>query len=690
MKEHQKKYYGSLLFIVVLIVATAVVLQKSGSDDIWKGDVTGMAAAPSQYKSLLESGGSFYMYAYYSRGGLEKWSGSYDRGQYLLKNIDSGEITTYSSYENFYEAFFVIYSSADAANAEVYDSSLTRTENYNYGDQSLLVTSPSTTTVISTATTRSTSSRTTAIAEPVTTTAGTTTRTTTTLPTENVVFAKTEGTKKITIYSAAQTDVGANQIDGQVFIEDTNSHTLTAYNLIDVRGRTYFATSVSGTTILVDLISGHKYEQQGDVLYKVAETSNDLSSELLDSIYSAAFTDSATNEDLKVAIQGAAKRPELLTEEEQKRKNYETIAAELGLGEEGAARIQGEDEAVNGYLSNTLKEKSIYYDVSTNQYFGTTNGVNIVHDSNGNTGTAIIVSKNDQSMTYYVFKEKAGFGEATYSYCTSVLNGICNDPKPYTGENTEGFSEAIEKAKKEERRIQDAVQEEMRRCKNNNLVCTLMDGDTRITATARQEAYMNKIYEQQEAQVKGLLTGWLNNFIENGCCGWGGLGGWSRGVPADICASIFGLEYYKQDGWTRVPRNASADQLQSKLIANSRTVIIEGEKEEITESLFRYAYTMKLLANESVEWQTYMYNSCTAETSVDVFYDYGYLAPGAYFSFHYAGAGDVDMIFDCTQEDCLYDQACVAFTDGSAPTCVSLVHGAGFESPDAGSDYDCI
>ncbi len=35
-------FYGSLLFIIVLILATAVVLQKFGSDGFGKGDVTGM------------------------------------------------------------------------------------------------------------------------------------------------------------------------------------------------------------------------------------------------------------------------------------------------------------------------------------------------------------------------------------------------------------------------------------------------------------------------------------------------------------------------------------------------------------------------------------------------------------------------------------------------------------------------
>jgi flagellar biogenesis protein FliO len=40
MKQHQKKYYGSLLFIVVLILATAVVLERFGSAD--SQDLVGM------------------------------------------------------------------------------------------------------------------------------------------------------------------------------------------------------------------------------------------------------------------------------------------------------------------------------------------------------------------------------------------------------------------------------------------------------------------------------------------------------------------------------------------------------------------------------------------------------------------------------------------------------------------------
>ncbi|MEK6922018.1 MAG: hypothetical protein AABX82_09065, partial [Nanoarchaeota archaeon] len=344
-------------------------------------------------------------------------------------------------------------------------------------------------------------------------------------------------------------------------------------------------------------------------------------------------------------------------------------AQELGLGEDGDKVLEGEETAIEEYLETT-GHANVEYDPTTGQYSGTIGDYEVSYVKDN-----LAVTLADG--TTVVYKDTSTI-PATYRTA---------DGKKVDADDVKNARETLSKAQIEVDKLEANVQKQLKNCENEKKECLITytenGKEVRVSATARQEAYMNKIYEQQEAQVKGLISGWLNNWLDDI------LGGWSRGVPAGICAHIFGLEYYKQDGWTRVPMNASTDQLQSELIANSRTVIIEGEKEEITESLFRYAYTIKLLANESVEWQTYMYNSCTAETSVEQFYDYGYLAPAAYFSFHYAGAGDVDMIFDCATEDCLYDQACVAFTDGSAPTCVSLVHGAGFESPDAGSDYDC-
>ncbi len=397
-----------------------------------------------------------------------------------------------------------------------------------------------------------------------------------------------------------------------------------------------------------------------------------------------------------VSIEFADAKAFIMTEaQKQEYQRYaEQIAQQLGVTSEEAYQIVvGEREAINSYIY-LYKEayNDIQYDPTTGYYSGTTSdGTVIFHDEEGNTGTMVTTKVTGGTTDVYIIKNKAGFGKATYSSCAAadIVDGICGDPQPYKGE-TEGFSDAINGARDAEEDIEEAVQDEMERCKKATIEnpCQLtydqVDTKKSITTTARMQAYQNMIYQQQENQVRGLLTGWLNNFIDKK------LGGWSRGVPAGICAHILNFEYYKQDGWTRVPSNSSAEQLQSKLIANSRTVIIEGEKEEITVSLFRYAYTIKLLANQSIEWQTYLYNSCSGKTSVEQFYDYGYLAAGSYFSFHYAGAGDVDMIFDCTKEDCLYDQACVVFTDGTPATCVSLVHGAGFETPNAGSDYDCV
>ncbi|MEK6867476.1 MAG: hypothetical protein AABX98_01500, partial [Nanoarchaeota archaeon] len=458
--------------------------------------------------------------------------------------------------------------------------------------------------------------------------------------------------------------------DGQVFVQ--KGDTISAYNLVKVGDKTYFATTEGDKTILVD-IQGNKYEQRGNVIYNTNTKSDVIS----DTLLAALVVKDRESDGQITAILAKAEQTSLITEEQYKTQQYQEtatqIARDLSISEnEAMIMLNGEETAIEGYLDQSEVYKDVEYDPTTGQYSGTIGDYEVSYVKDN-----LAVTLADG--TTVVYKDTSTI-PATYRTA---------DGKKVDADDVKNARETLSKAQIEVDKLEANVQKQLQNCaKKNSDDCLITYDDEsgnkiKVSATARQEAYMNKIYEQQEAQVKGLISGWLNNWLDDI------LGGWSRGVPAGICAHIFGLEYYKQDGWTRVPMNASADQLQSELIANSRTVIIEGEKEEITESLFRYAYTIKLLANESVEWQTYMYNSCTAETSVEQFYDYGYLAPAAYFSFHYAGAGDVDMIFDCATEDCLYDQACVAFTDGSAPTCVSLVHGAGFESPDAGSDYDC-
>lgn len=355
----------------------------------------------------------------------------------------------------------------------------------------------------------------------------------------------------------------------------------------------------------------------------------------------------------------------------EKQQKLTSLATEYGVS---VSDITNEEDAINTYLKSAGAPYVGYiYDAATGHYTGGTYGINYVGD---NMGITVKETKEGKETTQTVYKEREK-GKTTYYVCT---NKDCSETEKV--KETDALKKQFREAEKEQDRIGTSVGNEVRSGGIQNKV--IINGKEVVLKTTIAEAhYLQKQYEQQAVQVKGLLTGYLNKWLDKQ------LGGWSRGVPAGICAQVFGLEYYKEAGWNRVPMNASSYELQSRLLANSKTVIIEGEKEEITDSLFRYAYTLRLLANQSFEWQTYLYNSCSQETSEEVFYDYGALGAGEYYAFHYAGAAERDMIFDCAQEDCLFDQACVEFTDGSEAVCVSLVHGAGFETPNAGSDYDC-
>ncbi len=352
----------------------------------------------------------------------------------------------------------------------------------------------------------------------------------------------------------------------------------------------------------------------------------------------------------------------------EKQQKLTSLASEYGVA---VSDLTTEEDNINRYLKQNYEKENWKYDAATGHYTGGTNGITYDGD---NMGITVTETKDGKETTQTVYKSREK-GKTTYY----TLDKDGDEEKV---KETDALKKQFREAEKEQDRLVNSVGNGIRSGEIQNKI-TINGKEVVLKTTIAEAHYLQKQYEQQKAQVKGLLTGYLNKWLDKQ------LGGWSRGVPAGICAQVFGLEYYKEDGWTRVPMNASSYELQSRLLANSKTAIIEGEKEEITESLFRYAYTLRLLANQSFEWQTYLYNSCSQETSEDVFYDYGSLGAGEFYSFHYAGIADRDMIFDCAQEDCLFDQACVEFTDGSETVCVSLVHGAGFETPNAGSDYDC-
>jgi hypothetical protein len=488
-------------------------------------------------------------------------------------------------------------------------------------------------------------------------------------------YTETSGAVSIYIYPS---EVTFGNKKGQVFITTVNGEGLVTsvdevYNLIkDQNKNTYFATTKEDTTYYT--LSGEEYTPEevtatfeGETVgtYFYLQNSGSKSDVLTDEMLSK-MAETLNEMDIQIGELFLSKE-----EASQAAHTAEITAFAQSMSSSGISEsaIQNEETAINNYLHKEGSQYSkVSYDVTTGQYSGTFGSSEIAWDSDRMYVTS-------EGKTYYSEKKN---GRPVYYECTK---DDCSQANILSGDDAKTAKTAYKTAEDAYEKLQETINDEMEKCKKDKTNCQLTTGKTAITESVRQSAYLNSIYEQQERQAVGVLTGYLNKWINKV------LGSWSRGVPAGICR-IFGLEYYKNQGWMAMPANTSATQLQSTLIENSRTIGIDGEKEEITENLYRYAYTIRLLSNASIEWTTYLYNSCAQKDSTEQFYDYGALGSGDYYAFHYAGAGEQDMIFDCATEDCLYDQACVQFSD-SAPVCVSLVHGEGFTTPTAGSDYDC-
>jgi hypothetical protein len=338
-----------------------------------------------------------------------------------------------------------------------------------------------------------------------------------------------------------------------------------------------------------------------------------------------------------------------------------------GAAEELIKEVQG----INTYLSSTLGKSGWSYHGGS-AYSGTLDsGTQVGRSAEGDVWVLI---PGDSSGTK-LYREGAGLVAKYYTIRESDGSKVYKDRGTVKSEEKKALAEANKQVKQ----VSAKVEADRRAGKIIG-----PDGEALTRAGYVQRAQMEVEYKKIEAYNQARFVGLLNSLLDEK---WGA---WSNGVPSKICAKVFGLEYYKQDGWTRVPENSSAYQIQADLLKNIRTVMIEGEKEEIFEGMYRYAYTIRLLTNSTVQWETYLKNSCTKETSIEVFYDYGLLYQGQHFLYHYAGSQTQDMIFEQDIDPVyLFDTACVQFDDEFDPYCVSLIHGNGFATPDEGSEYGC-
>ncbi|PIN79384.1 hypothetical protein COV16_04520, partial [Candidatus Woesearchaeota archaeon CG10_big_fil_rev_8_21_14_0_10_34_8] len=442
---------------------------------------------------------------------------------------------------------------------------------------------------------------------------------------------KSEG-KTIKISNVELTDEKTKK-EGNIIVYDDNNKAIAAYNIIkDEDGTVYLGTTITenGEDVYyyIDVNKEEMCDEAGNcrVYSDKILPLEDIKDELQESgAYKKAVAtiESSTEEDI-FPIRVAEEKARA----EARSKQLSNLASELSKSgiTVTEADLDAEEKAINNYMADEY-EGDVYYDVTTGHYEGKIGEYGVLYN-----GDDIGIYVKTETYNGYVYKHKEN-GKTTYYTCKGGAN-TCSGKQQEKYDDGSSLRKDFKSAENEVDKVAEEVADKL---KDETI-------NLKYKMTVREASYRKGVYEKQAAQTRALISGWLNKWIDNA------LGGWSKGVPAGICAHIFGLEYYKEDGWVRTAMNASSTELQAQLIANSHTVIIEGEKEEIDTNLYRYAYTLRLLANQTTEWQTYLYNSCDDETSEEVFYDYGALSAGEYYSFHYAGYADQDMIFDCEQE----------------------------------------
>jgi len=193
-------------------------------------------------------------------------------------------------------------------------------------------------------------------------------------------------------------------------------------------------------------------------------------------------------------------------------------------------------------------------------------------------------------------------------------------------------------------------------------------GEPTENVKAQAAAYHSKLRSITSSKIQEILNGYLNYL----------LGPFSNGVPAAIC----GDSVYRDDtNWDNtvafipVPQSTWKSKMEKKINEDVRTVMVFGRAETLTEDLFRYEVTVKLIGDRSTgKWELYLYNTCDKKDSKDIWYDYGSIGYGSIYVQEYAGQQGNDMIFECNVDEfCKFDQVCIKI-EGAGKYCNNLAH----------------
>jgi hypothetical protein len=243
---------------------------------------------------------------------------------------------------------------------------------------------------------------------------------------------------------------------------------------------------------------------------------------------------------------------------------------------------------------------------------------------------------------------------------------------------------------------------------------------------------MDKVYDSLNFEFRSRVESVFGALLDKWTVGWLG----SR-MEVALQASVCNLQYYRTEDTetsiisgvqTKMP-NFVLDYEGSE-IRKLFVVDIGGEKEEITPTLYRYAFSIKLIGQ--MHYLIYLQNSCTATKSFDAilkstssesdsfswkkYFDGEYTSevtsskiefdgwrdegiinrPKGTHIVHYSGD---DMTFNCEEnENCRFNQACVKIIDDGTieyekdqtkPYCVYLNSGQGFETEGITGTIEC-
>ena len=180
----------------------------------------------------------------------------------------------------------------------------------------------------------------------------------------------------------------------------------------------------------------------------------------------------------------------------------------------------------------------------------------------------------------------------------------------------------------------------------------------------RKTDYYNAIESKTRSQITSTLNAYVSEL----------LGPFSNGIPAGICGDSMykkKTEFNKNSVGIPVPSSTYESEKERDIYNDLRTVIVFGEVRKITESLFRYEVTLKLISDESApKWELYFQNSC--DKTISDWSEEGQLSYGQIFQMLYAGQEGDDMIFDCGEENCKFDEACLKLSDEGNARCFKL------------------